>query len=62
LGTKSPQVASFLATFAKRKRGNKLQDLRFAVRMLFKQPGFSLIAILTLALGVCATSAVFSLI
>jgi putative ABC transport system permease protein len=39
-----------------------LRDLRFAVRILLKQPGFSLIAILTLALGIGATSAVFSLI
>ena len=39
-----------------------IQDLRFGVRMLLKQPGFSLIAILTLALGIGATSAVFSLI
>jgi hypothetical protein len=38
------------------------RDLRFAVRMLLKQPGFSLIAILTLALGIGVTSAVFSLI
>ena len=38
------------------------RDLRFAIRMLLKQPGFSLLAILTLALGIGVTSAVFSLI
>jgi putative ABC transport system permease protein len=42
--------------------GHMPGELRFAIRMLWKQPGFSLIAILTLALGIGATSAVFSLI
>lgn len=39
-----------------------LRELRFGLRMLVKQPNFSLIAILTLALGIGATSAVLSLI
>jgi putative ABC transport system permease protein len=38
------------------------RDLRFAIRMLLKQLGFSLLAVLTLALGIGVTSAVFSLI
>src|SRR5580693_5900198 len=39
-----------------------LRDFQLAIRMLRKQPGFSLIAALTLAVGIGATSAVFSLI
>src|SRR5882757_6663963 len=41
---------------------NLLRDIRISVRTLFRSPGFSLIAVLVMALGIGATTSLFTMV
>ena len=39
-----------------------IKDLRYGARMLIRKPGFTITAVLTLALGIAATTATFTVV
>jgi predicted permease len=62
LGQPSTQIETYRAAVGLRPFDEMGGDVRYGLRALFRNPGFSAVAVLSLALGIGATTAMFSLI